>query len=160
MSHSRRAVPQVQANEADRTRPGPYPLLLVLLLVLVYAPLVMHPTWFLYPRDGQATDLTITHWPAMAYNARSLQEDGQIPLWRTTIAGGGPWIANPQSWLTYPPAWLSLALPPVVASNILLIAHLMLAALGTYALADSPLITAFMRDDINPSVALTDNEDD
>jgi hypothetical protein len=34
------------------------------------------------------------------------------------------------------------------------------AALGTYALEDSPLITAFMRDDINPSVALTDNEDD
>ena len=32
--------------------------------------------------------------------------------------------------------------------------------LGTYALEDSPLITAFMRDDINPSVALTDNEDD
>ena len=34
------------------------------------------------------------------------------------------------------------------------------AALGTYALEDSPLITAFMRDEINPSVALTDNEDD
>ena len=34
------------------------------------------------------------------------------------------------------------------------------AALGTYALEDSPLIAAFMRDDINPSVALTDNEDD
>ncbi|MEE4209885.1 MAG: PD-(D/E)XK nuclease family protein [Parvularcula sp.] len=34
------------------------------------------------------------------------------------------------------------------------------AALGTYALEDSPLITAFMRDDINPSVALTGNEDD
>ena len=35
-----------------------------------------------------------------------------------------------------------------------------LIALGTYALEDSPLITAFMRDDINPSVAPTDNEDD
>lgn len=34
------------------------------------------------------------------------------------------------------------------------------AALGTYALEDSPLIAAFMRDDINPSVAITDNEDD
>ncbi|AVA13494.1 hypothetical protein C3E99_06225 [Sphingopyxis sp. MG] len=34
------------------------------------------------------------------------------------------------------------------------------AALGTYALDDSPLIAAFMRDDINPSVALVDNEDD
>ena len=34
------------------------------------------------------------------------------------------------------------------------------AALGTYALEDSPLITAFMRDDTAPSVTLPDDQDD
>lgn len=34
------------------------------------------------------------------------------------------------------------------------------AALGTYALEDSPLIAAFMRDDINPSVTMPEKEDD
>ena len=34
------------------------------------------------------------------------------------------------------------------------------AALGTYALADSPLITAFMRNDTAPSVTLPDDQDD
>ncbi|MBN1656777.1 MAG: YfhO family protein [Anaerolineae bacterium] len=128
-----------RAKSASRGVPGFYPLLLSLLLLLVYAPLVVHPTQFLYPRGGQATDLTITHWPAMAFNAQSLHEDGQIPLWRPPIAGGGPWLANPQSWLTYPPAWLSLVLPPAVAINVLLIAHLALAALGTYGLGRSAL---------------------
>jgi hypothetical protein len=34
------------------------------------------------------------------------------------------------------------------------------AALGTYALGDSPLITAFMREDTEPSVTFTENDDD
>ena len=34
------------------------------------------------------------------------------------------------------------------------------AALGTYALEDSPLVTAFMRDDSEPSISLTENEHD
>tara|TARA_R110000772_G_scaffold268734_1_gene398395 strand:- start:22731 stop:25394 length:2664 start_codon:yes stop_codon:yes gene_type:complete len=34
------------------------------------------------------------------------------------------------------------------------------AALGTYALEDSPLIAAFIRDDITPSVALMEHKDD
>jgi len=110
-----------------------YPALLMILLGLVLAPLLLHPDYLLYPRGGQATDLTITHWPAVAYNVRSLRQDGQVPLWRTTIASGGPWAANPQSWLLYPPAWLFFLLPTNLTFNLLLLAHLVLAALATYA---------------------------
>jgi hypothetical protein len=110
-----------------------YPALALLLLVLVFAPTLVHPGYLLYPRTGEATDLTITHWPAVAFNVRSLRQDHQIPLWRTTIAGGGPWLANPQSWLLYPPAWLFFILPINLTFNVLLLAHLLLAALETYA---------------------------
>lgn len=112
-----------------------YPALLLLLLGIILAPVLLRPGDLLYPRSGEATDLTITHWPALAYNVRSLYRDGQIPLWRTTIAGGGPWIANPQSGLAYPPLWLSFVLPLNVALNLLLAGHLVLAALATFLLA-------------------------
>lgn len=110
-----------------------YPVLLMALLGLALVPLLLHPGYLLYPRGGQATDLTITHWPAVAFNVRTLQQDGQIPLWRTTIASGGPWAANPQSWLTYPPTWLFFLLPINLTFNLLLLGHLALAALTTYA---------------------------
>ena len=110
-----------------------FPTLLLVLLALVFATLILHPGYLLYPRGGQATDLIITHWPAVAFNVRSLWQDGQIPLWRTTIASGGPWAANPQSWLTYPPAWLFFLLPINLTFNLLLLGHLALAALTTYA---------------------------
>jgi hypothetical protein len=110
-----------------------YPALLVVLVGIVLAPLLLHPGYLLYPRDGQATDLTITHWPAVAFNVRSFHQDGQVPLWRTTIASGGPWAANPQSWLPYPPSWLFFLLPINLTFNLLLLAHLLLAALATYA---------------------------
>jgi hypothetical protein len=115
---------------------APYPLLLAVLIIILLAPLVLHPDHLLYPRDGEITDLTVAHWPAVAYNASSLQQHGQVPLWRTTIASGGPWAANPQSWLWYPPAWLFFApgVPINLTFNLLLLAHLLLAALATYAL--------------------------
>ena len=110
-----------------------YVLLLVLLLCAVSAGMLLHPDYLLYPRGGQATDLTITHWPALAFNARSLQQNGQIPLWRTTIASGGPWVANPLSGLAYPPTWLCFVLPTSLTLNLLLVIHMVLAALATYA---------------------------
>jgi hypothetical protein len=116
-----------------------YPALLVVLVGIVLAPLLLHPNYLLYPRDGQATDLTITHWPAVAFNVRSLRQDGQIPFWRTAIASGGPWAANPQSWLYYPPAWLFYLLPISLTFNLLLLAHLLLAVLGTYAFGQRAL---------------------
>lgn len=109
------------------------PLLLAMLVAGTLALVILHPGYLLYPRGGQATDLTITHWPAVAFNVRSLHQDGQIPFWRTTIASGGPWVANPQSWLLYPPAWLFFLLPINVTFNLLLLGHLLLAALATYA---------------------------
>ena len=110
-----------------------YILLLVTLLCLILAPIILRPDYLLYPRGGQHTDLTITHWPALAFNTRSLQRDGQIPLWRTTIASGGPWMANPLSGLTYPPTWLALFLPTNLALNLLLVGHIILATVATYA---------------------------
>lgn len=124
-----------------------YALLLVALLGIILFPLLLHPGYLLYPRGSQVSDLTITHWPAVAFNVRSLRQDGQIPLWRTTIASGGPWAANPQSWLYYPPAWLFFLLPINVTFNLLLLVHLLLAALATYAFARHAL-------DLNPQGAV------
>ncbi len=109
------------------------PVLLILLVGLINAPLLLHLNDLLYPRGDQVTDLTITHWPAVVYNVTSLRQYGQVPLWRTTIASGGPWAANPQSWLFYPPAWLFYLLPINLAFNLLLFGHCLLAALATYA---------------------------
>ena len=50
-----------------------YLLLLVVLLFLILAPVILRPGHLLYPRGGQFTDLTITHWPAVSYNVRSLR---------------------------------------------------------------------------------------
>jgi hypothetical protein len=124
-----------------------YALLLVALLGIILSPLLLHPGYLLYPRDSHVSDLTITHWPAVAFNVRSLRQDAQIPLWRTTIASGGPWAANPQSWLYYPPAWLFFLLPINVTFNLLLLVHLLLAALATYAFARHAL-------DLNPRGAV------
>ncbi|MGD8624875.1 MAG: hypothetical protein PVJ34_10080, partial [Anaerolineae bacterium] len=112
---------------------------LLLLMALFLAPMLLQPTDLIYPRGGQATDLTVTHWPAATYNARSLRRDGQVPLWRTTIASGGPWLANPLSGLTYPPTWLFFLLPTNLALNLLLAGHLLLAALATYVLGRQAL---------------------
>ena len=116
-----------------------FPAGLILLICIVFAPLFLHPTFLLYPRGSQITDLTITHWPAVAFNVRSLRQDGQVPLWRTSIASGGPWAANPQSWLFYPPAWLFFLLPIDLTFNLLLLAHLILAALATYTFGHKAL---------------------
>lgn len=115
-------------------------LLVVALIALVFMPTLLHPARLLYPRDTQATDLTITHWPAVAFNVHALWQDGQIPLWRTTIASGGPWAANPQSWLFYPPAWLFFLLPINLTFNLLLLGHVLLAALAAYAFGRRALV--------------------
>ncbi len=109
-----------------------YPALMAALIGLVCAPLILHPDYLLYPRGSDITDLTITHWPAVAFNSQTFHQEGQIPLWRTTIASGGPWAANPQSWLFYPPAWLFFILPLNLTFNLLLLAHLALAAGATF----------------------------
>ncbi|NIV35315.1 MAG: hypothetical protein GWN58_39440, partial [Anaerolineae bacterium] len=42
-------------------------------------------------------------------------------------------MANPLSGLAYPPTWLGLFLPTSLALNLLLVGHMVLAALVTYA---------------------------
>jgi hypothetical protein len=59
---------------------------------------------------------------------------GSWPLWNTSVAFGQPLLANPNTQLLYPTTWLNLFLQPWTSYTILVVAHVLLAAAGTYLL--------------------------
>jgi hypothetical protein len=66
-----------------------------------------------------------------------LWEEGQFPVWRSTIMGGVPFAANPLTGLYYPLNWPLLFLPwlPLeVGFNLSALVHLYLAGAAMYAL--------------------------
>src|SRR5947209_1556712 len=60
---------------------------------------------------------------------------GHLPGWNPGILGGVPTV--PTGYLSpwYPPSWLASLFPPLVGYNLFVLAHLVLAALGVYALS-------------------------
>lgn len=61
---------------------------------------------------------------------------GHIPEWNDRVGLGQPLAANPVHGVLYPPALVVTALaPPAVASDLLVILHALLGALGAAALA-------------------------
>ncbi len=77
------------------------------------------------------SDAVTSHYPAALFFYQSFQR-GELPLWRETIMGGQPFMANPLNKTAYPPNWLSALLPPPFSLNLLMIAHLLIAGLGMY----------------------------
>ena len=110
-----------------------WPLLIPLLVLL--------PSLGSFPYPSGASpfagisDLSISHYPNAIFLQRSIIEYHQIPLWSSTILSGYPFAANPLSGLWYPIGWLALVFPLPLGFNIAVIAHLLLAGLGTYFLA-------------------------
>ncbi len=101
---------------------------------MLLAPVVTRPNGLVYPPRGEFSDLTITHWPNLAFAKACLHTNGRLPLWRPTIMSGVPFAANPLSGIFYFPHVIFLALPVAVGFNVLFIAHVWLNGCGTYVL--------------------------
>ena len=116
-----------------------HPDLLIVLISLAVtlalcAPVVIQPMGLVYPPRGEYTDLTITHWPNIAFAVASFRATGRLPLWRPLIMSGTPFAANPLSGLFYLPHVIFLVLPLAAGFNALFIAHIWLTGCGAYAL--------------------------
>ncbi len=101
-------------------------------VVVFFAAELQAPDAFLYRPGAEVSDLTITFWPNIAFIQRTLQSEGEIPLWRTSIFCGTPFDADPQSGLWYPPNLVFLALPASVGFNLLFVAHALAAGMGMW----------------------------
>ena len=82
-------------------------------------------------------DTIVFYYPLMQWAAQQLQQGlGALPLWTPEVFGGYPIFADGEIGLAYPPVLLALlTLSPERALVLLRLAHLWIAALGTFALA-------------------------
>jgi hypothetical protein len=80
-------------------------------------------------------DTTTQFYPWYQYLGESLRS-GEIPAWSPHQFSGAPFAGDPLSgWMYLPAMLLFTALPLMAAAKGYLLAHLLLAGLGTYALA-------------------------
>jgi len=86
------------------------------------------------PARALANDIALEDQP-WAVVARSQLASGHLPLWNPYEYGGMTYVGNMQSALFFPLTWLLLILPLGYAWGVVAIAKLVLAGLGTYALA-------------------------
>ena len=61
-------------------------------------------------------------------------QEGNLPLWTSSISSGYPVLANFQSAVFYPPHWLYAMAPFLTAFNWLIVMHLLVGGTGTYLL--------------------------
>jgi hypothetical protein len=109
----------------------------LILALLLLAPVVRQPGWWLWTPGAEYSDLAVTHWPNVLFARRALWENGRFPLWRPTIMSGLPFAVNPLAGLYYPLNWVFLFLPWLsleVGFNASALAHLWLAGAAMYAL--------------------------
>jgi hypothetical protein len=109
-------------------------LALLAIALALFAPVVAQPSGLIYPPRSNYTDLTITHWPNLAFAAETLRATGRLPLWRPTIMSGTPFAANPLAGIFYLPHIVLLVLPMSIGFNVLFIVHVWLTGCGAYAL--------------------------
>ncbi len=103
-----------------------YPLTIVALVALFLFPFVFLGEAF-FLRDAQ-----IWFYPAKLY-LRTRLLSGDLPLWIPELGLGMPFLADPGNTVLYP-LNLVLLLPAPLGVTYFLVAHVMIAALGTYAL--------------------------
>jgi hypothetical protein len=101
---------------------------LALLCVLFY----WDALWLPADRIVAGNDLShmFLHW--LRFAVSSIQR-GQLPLWNPYLFSGVPFVANPQPALFYPPTWLALLMPITSALGWMIVLHVWLAGVGTYA---------------------------
>jgi hypothetical protein len=87
-----------------------------------------------YTPGARYSDAVTAHFPAALYLRESIAR-GELPLWRDTIMGGQPFLANPLNKTAYPLQWLALLLPSELHLNLLLLLHTGIAAWGMWTWA-------------------------
>ena len=115
--------------------PGGVPVRYALALILLGAALLLwtgfRPDALPYVPGARFSDAAVSHWPAAYFMHQSLQQ-GELPLWRETIMGGQPFMANPLNKTAYPPQWLAAVLPPTLHLNLMIALHFGLAGWGMW----------------------------
>lgn len=105
-----------------------------LLLSLFFAPAVFGGK-VLYSGDFSGSDLLEMNVPRRVLAAEAVRQGG-LPHWTPLLGNGMPLLAEGQAGVFYPTNLpLFLALPPAAASNLSILAALLAALLGAYALA-------------------------
>jgi hypothetical protein len=110
-------------------------LVVALALVLAAVPLVAYHQFLssdalLYSYDHAQLQL-----PRYVILCDALQRHGEFPLWQELLYAGAPFHANPEVPSFYPPVLaLALFLPPLLVMNLVIVLHLMAAAVGMHLL--------------------------
>jgi hypothetical protein len=98
------------------------------------AALVLLFAWRLALTNGILArgDVLLYFYPYWEYRADALRL-GRLPLWNPLLFMGAPFLANSQAGVLYPPNWPLIFFPAPTAVKAAVLAHLLLAAAGTYA---------------------------
>lgn len=87
------------------------------------------------PASGPGSDLWTTQWGNAAYLKLAVERANAIPLWNPSIMSGRPFAGDPLAAIFYPPMHLVHLLSLRDFFLVILIGHLVLGGIGTYALA-------------------------
>src|SRR5215218_73611 len=93
------------------------------LSVLVFGDTLVNQKWVV---SAPVSDGDQLFFPARVF-AFGQMRAGHLPLWNPYVMGGIPALGNSQYAMLYPPNWLYLALPMVLATNLLMMLHVLLA---------------------------------
>ncbi len=105
-------------------------------IYVVLASLFLFAIWLADPTlINRPNDLRETVWPIALHWKQALLVEHTWPLWRPTLMGGMPFVADPQPFIPYPPNFLLLILPLSKASWLLYGLHLAVMGSGVYLLA-------------------------
>ena len=85
------------------------------------------------PHNLQLTDATFQFFPWFHFMAEGLR-DGEIRQWNPTLLAGVPVMPNGNVSPYYPPSWLGAVMSPYDAYDLFVALHLVIGALGVYAL--------------------------
>ncbi len=106
---------------------------------LPWVPLLLGPLLLIGPALARGEALfwgtPILQFTPWRTYARQLLAAGQLPLWNPALGMGAPLLANYQTALLYPPNWILVLLNVAWGQTVLVMLHLMLAAIGMALLA-------------------------
>ena len=116
------------------TRAAGVGLLFVGLAFIFFFPLLQKPQQLLWPASGLGSDVAYINWPVQTYYRDQLRATGAFPLWDSRFMLGRPLAGDPHVLWLYPLNALLLILPTVAALNVFMIAHVVVAGAGMFAL--------------------------
>ena len=118
-----------QISRLDATWRSIWPIgTLALLCILFFWDVLILPADHIVAGNDLAN--MFLHWSRFALSS---VWQGELPLWNPYLFSGVPFVANPQPALFYPPTWLALLTDATQALGWVMVLHVWLAGVGTYA---------------------------